>query len=85
MVSSLRLLVLVLLVVEGGLLLLGGAGLVAGLMGRVSAHRASLFSVFLAIPQPHLRSLASKSVNIGEEEEEEEESGGAAAAGEGEL
>ena len=55
---------LALLAIEGASILFIGAGLVTRLLDNVSAHRRAIFSVFLAIPNSCLRSLANKNANM---------------------
>lgn len=63
-----------------GLLLAEGVGVSAALVACIfailrslMAHRAALFSVFLALPNAAIRALANKSVAIGEEAEDSDE------------
>lgn len=74
-VGMLQKAVLALLLIEGLMIIVLAVGLVVRMLGSVSMHRQALFSVFLAIPNNFLRTLASKSVSIGEEDGEEEDSG----------
>lgn len=71
-VTVLQKAVLALLIIEGLLVLVLAVGLVARLLKGISVHRQALFSVFLAIPNSYLRTLASRSINIGEEGDEDE-------------
>jgi hypothetical protein len=64
-----------LLCVEGVGFMLLSVILIIRLLRSISVHRQALFSVFLAIPQTYLRTLASKSVSIGDEDADEEEGG----------
>lgn len=72
-VSRLRLVILVLLIVEGVLVCLGAVGYAGWLLSRVARHRAALYTVFLTVPNNCLRMLGSKSISLGDEEDEEEE------------
>jgi hypothetical protein len=63
---------LILLVVEGACVVIIAVSYVMRLLSTISMHRQALFSVFLAIPHGYLRTLASKSVSIGDDDEEDE-------------
>jgi hypothetical protein len=63
---------LILLVIEGACVIVIAVAYVVRLLSTISVHRRALFSVFLAIPHGYLRTLASKSVSIGDEDEEDE-------------
>jgi hypothetical protein len=63
---------LVLLLIEGACVIVIAVSYVVRLLSTISMHRQALFSVFLAIPHGYLRTLASKSVSIGDEDEEDE-------------
>ena len=62
-----------LLVVEGVGVCLGSVVGVLLVLRSLMAHRASLCSVFLGVPNVALRTLASKSTNIGDEDEESDD------------
>lgn len=66
----------VLLCIEGAVLMLVAVGVLVRLLGSISVHRQALFSVFLAIPNTYLRTLASKSVSIGDEDADSEDGEG---------
>lgn len=74
--SSLQLVVLALLVVEGSLTCLAAVGYAAWLLSRVARHRAALYTVFLTVPNNCLRMLGSKSISL-EDDEEGSQDGGA--------
>ena len=75
MVEQLRISVLVLLAVEGFLVIVGATYYVTHQLNAITQHRKALFTVFLAIPNSFLRSLASRSTSIGDEESSDEENG----------
>jgi hypothetical protein len=62
-----------LLCIEGVGFMLVSVVIIIRLLRSISVHRQALFSVFLAVPQTYLRTLASKSVSIGDEDADEEE------------
>jgi hypothetical protein len=64
---------LVLLCLEGAGFMILAVILIIRLLRSISVHRQALFSVFLAVPHTYLRTLASKSVSIGDEDAEEED------------
>lgn len=64
---------LVLLCLEGAGFMILAVFLIMRLLRSISVHRQALFSVFLAVPHTYLRTLASKSVSIGDEDAEEDE------------
>lgn len=67
-----------LLVAEGVAVCCGSLVGLLLILRALMAHRATVFSVFLAVPNTALRTLANKSVVIGDDEEESDD--GAAAA-----
>lgn len=71
-ISQLQMAELTLLVIEGACVTLIAVSYVVRLLSTISMHRQALFSVFLAIPHGYLRTLASKSVSIGDDDEEDE-------------
>lgn len=71
---------LALLCIEGAGCLFLAVAMLIRLLRSISVHRQALFSVFLAVPNSYLRTLASKSVSIGDEDADEED-GECAAAG----
>jgi hypothetical protein len=71
-ISQVQLAELILLVIEGACVIVIAVSYVVRLLSTISMHRQALFSVFLAIPHGYLRTLASKSVSIGDDDEEDE-------------
>lgn len=65
-----------LLCIEGVAFMLLAVGVLIRLLRSISVHRQALFSMFLAIPNGFLRTLASKSVSIGDEDADEEDGEG---------
>jgi hypothetical protein len=64
---------LALLCIEGAAFMVVAVGALFRFLASISVHRQALFSVFLAIPNTYLRTLASKSVSIGDEGADSEE------------
>lgn len=62
-----------LLCIEGAAFMLLAMVVLFRFLAGISVHRQALFSVFLAIPNTFLRTLASKSVSIGDEDAESED------------
>ena len=71
--------ILALLIVEGVGVCMGAVAGVVSILRSLMRHRAALFSVFLALPNTAIRTLANKSTNIGDEEEDSDD--GAQAGG----
>ena len=71
-INFLRYTIIALMVVEGAVVCLVVTGYVLYQLRALTQHRKALFTVFLAIPNPFLRNLASKSVNIEDEESDNE-------------
>lgn len=69
----LRSAVIALLLIEGLLIMFVAVGLVMRMLNSISIHRQALFSVFLAIPNNYLRTLANRGVNIGDESDDEDD------------
>lgn len=69
-----------LLCLEGAGFMILAVVLIIRLLRSISVHRQALFSVFLAVPNTYLRTLASKSVSISDEDADEDEGKHAAAA-----
>lgn len=63
---------LALLCIEGIAFMIAAVVVLVRLLSSISVHRQALFSVFLAVPQGYLRTLASKSVSIGDDDAEED-------------
>jgi hypothetical protein len=72
-VWHLQTLVLALLVAEGVGVCVGAVVIVVTILRGLMQHRMAVFSVFLAIPNVALRTLANKSTNIGDEEEDSDD------------
>jgi hypothetical protein len=68
-----QMLVVVLLTVEGVGVCIGTLAAVIMIFRGLMRHRSALFSVFLAVPNPALRTLANKSTNIGDEEDDSDD------------
>lgn len=68
-IIRLQSLLLALLIVEGALAAVFAVAYVVWLLKQVAKHRSALFTVFLTIPNGFLRTLASRSVSIGNEED----------------
>lgn len=62
-----------LLVAEGVAVCCGSVVALSLILRALMAHRATVFSVFLAVPNAALRTLANKSTVIGDEEEESDD------------
>lgn len=67
---------LALLCIEGAAFMVFAVGMLIRLLRSISVHRQALFSVFLAVPNTFLRTLASKSVSIGDEDADSEDGEG---------
>jgi hypothetical protein len=65
--------VLVLLVVEDVGVCLGAVAALLAIFAGLTAHRASVVSVFLAVPNAALRALANKSTAIDEDEDDSDD------------
>lgn len=72
-VNRAQILVLLLLIVEGAGVCFGSVIGLLFVLRSLMAHRASLCSVFLALPNIALRTLANKSTNIGDEDEDSDD------------
>ena len=71
-IDDVQILVMALLGLEGVGLCVGSFFAVLLVLRALMAHRKGMFSIFLALPNVALRTLANKSTNIGDDEDSDD-------------